>query len=550
MDFPFTLINLAGAIALLLWGVRMVQTGVQRAFGPRLRQILGSALRNRFQAALAGLGVTAILQSSTATGLMTAGFAASGLVDLVPALAVMLGANIGTTLIVQVMSFDVSALSPALFLAGLLMFRRGASSRTRDLGRVAIGIGLMLLSLRQLLELVSPYEDVPSLRLMLGAVSTNPILDVVLGAIVTWAAHSSVAVVLLIMSLAAKGVVPPYAAFALVLGANIGTALNPVLEGGGEDAIARRVPVGNLINRVIGAAITLAALSPLSRFIVTVDPDIGRSVADFHTAFNLVLAAVFFPLLGPYAALLRRWFPDRIVANDPGRPLYLNAAIAEVPALAVGAAAREALRLADLLEAMLTAARDAFASNDRRQITEVRHMDDVLDRLNTAIKAYLGSLDAGSMDEADHQRIEEILIFAHNLGHAGDIIETSLMDSASKRQKSGLVLPEAQATQLVDCYTRLINNLHSAASVFMTDDVRAARLLATEKEAFRDIEEAATQLYFEHLRTGQGESAAHALNLDILRDLKQVNAHMVAAAAYPVLKSRGDLLSSRLKADP
>ena len=550
MDFPFTLINLAGTIALLLWGVRMVQTGVQRAFGPRLRQILGSALRNRFQACLAGLGVTAVLQSSTATGLMTAGFAAAGLVDLVPALAVMLGANIGTTLIVQVMSFDVAALSPALFLAGLLMFRRSASTRTRDLGRVAIGIGLMLLSLRQLLELVSPYEDVPSLRLMLGAVSTNPILDILLGAIVTWAAHSSVAIVLLIMSLAAKGVVPPYAAFALVLGANIGTALNPVLEGGGEDAMARRLPVGNLVNRIIGCAITLAALSPLSRWMVTLDPDIGRSVADFHTAFNLVFAAIFFPLLGPYATLLRRWFPDTIVANDPGHPLYLNAAMTEVPSLAIGAAAREALRLADLLEAMLIGAKDAFATDDRRKITEVRHMDDVFDRLDTAIKAYLGALDRESMNEADHQRVEEILIFALNLGQAGDIIETSLMDSAAKRLKRGLTLPPAEAAQLAECQTRLINNLHSAASVFMTDDVRAARLLAAEKEAFRDIEDAATQAYFERLRTEQGESPAHALNLDILRDLKQVNAHLVAAAAYPVLKSRGDLLTSRLKADP
>jgi phosphate:Na+ symporter len=550
MDFPFTLINLAGTIALLLWGVRMVQTGVQRAFGPRLRQILGSALRNRFQACLAGLGVTAILQSSTATGLMTAGFAAAGLVDLVPALAVMLGANIGTTLIVQVMSFDVAALSPALFLAGLLMFRRSASTRTRDLGRVAIGIGLMLLSLHQLLELVSPYEDVPSLRLMLGAVSTNPVLDVLLGAIVTWAAHSSVAVVLLIMSLASKGAVPPYAAFALVLGANIGTALNPVLEGGGEDAIARRLPVGNLLNRIIGCAIALAALTPLSRWMVTLEPDIARSVADFHTAFNLVFAAIFFPLLDPFATLLRRWFPDKVIANDPGRPLYLNAAITEVPSLAIGAAAREALRLADLLEAMLISARDAFHTDDRRQITVVRHMDDVLDRLNTAIKAFLGALDRESMDEADHQRVEEILIFALNLGQAGDIIETSLMDSAAKRLKRGLTLPETEASQLADCQTRLITNLHSAASVFMTDDVRAARLLAAEKEAFRDIEDNATQAYFDRLRTEQGEAPAHALNLDILRDLKQVNAHLVAAAAYPVLKSRGDLLTSRLKADP
>ena len=205
MDFPLTLLDLAGSVALLLWGVHMVQTGVQRAFGARLRTVLGTALRNRLSAALAGVGVTAALQSSTATGLMVTGLAASGLVDLVPALAVMLGANVGTTLIVQLLSFDVAQVAPVLVLTGFLMFRR-ASAGPRDFGRVLIGLGLMLMALRQLLELVTPFEDAPSLRLLLGAVATEPVLDVILAAGLTWAAHSSVAVVLVVMSLAAKGV--------------------------------------------------------------------------------------------------------------------------------------------------------------------------------------------------------------------------------------------------------------------------------------------------------------------------------------------------------
>ena len=181
MDFPLTLVDLAGSVALLLWGVHMVQTGVQRAFGARLRSFLGSALRNRFKAFLAGIGVTAILQSSTATGLMVTGFAAGGLVDLVPALAVMLGANVGTTLIVQVLSFDVAEVAPALILIGVLMFRR-ASAGPRDFGRVLIGLGLVLMALHQFVDLLTPYEDVPSLRMFLGAVSTQPVLDVILAA--------------------------------------------------------------------------------------------------------------------------------------------------------------------------------------------------------------------------------------------------------------------------------------------------------------------------------------------------------------------------------
>src|ERR1700744_2926626 len=182
---PLTLLKLAGSVALLLWGVHMVSTGVQRAFGAKLRSFLGIALRKRFQALLAGIGVTAILQSSTATGLMVTGFAASGLVDLVPALAVMLGANVGTTLIVQVLSFDIAEIAPALILIGVLMFRRAAAG-TRDFGRVLIGLGLLLMALYQFVTLLTPYEDEPSLRMLLGAISTQPILDVVLAAGLSW----------------------------------------------------------------------------------------------------------------------------------------------------------------------------------------------------------------------------------------------------------------------------------------------------------------------------------------------------------------------------
>ena len=265
MNTTLTLMDLAGAIALLIWGVHMVQTGITRAFGPQLRRILGYALGSRFKAFLAGLGVTAVLQSSTATGLMTTAFAAGGLVDLVPALAVMLGANVGTTLIVQVLSFDVSRVSFLFILLGVFMFRRSGVTRTRDLGRVGIGLGLMLIALQHLLAMITPYEDVPSLRILLGAVTTEPVIDILIAAGLTWAAHSSVAVVLLIMAFAAQGVVPPHAAFALVLGANLGTALNPLLESGvGGDPAAKRLPIGNLINRVVGCALALA-LSELDR---------------------------------------------------------------------------------------------------------------------------------------------------------------------------------------------------------------------------------------------------------------------------------------------
>jgi phosphate:Na+ symporter len=550
LEFPVTLLDLAGSVALLLWGIHMVQTGIQRAFGAKLRSFLGSALRNRFKAFLAGMGVTAILQSSTATGLMVTGFAAGGLVDLVPALAVMLGANVGTTLIVQALSFNVAEVAPALILIGLLMFRR-ASAGPRDFGRVLIGLGLVLMALHQFVDLLTPYEDVPSLRLLLGAVSTQPVLDVILAAGLTWAAHSSVAIVLLVMSFATKGIVPPEAAFALVLGANLGTAINPVLEGTtGDDPASKRLPLGNLLNRLLGVGVALAALPYVGPWLVTIDPDNSRVVADFHTGFNLILALVFFPLLTPYAALLRRWLPARIAEGDPSRPMYLDPSAREIPVIALGAAAREALRLADVLESMLHGLRDVFERGDRRQISGTKRLDDVLDKLNAAIKAYLTSLDPEALSEVDHRRVTEILTFATNMEQAGDIVDKNLLGLATKQLKRGLAFSKEGQAELLTMIDRLTANLRAAASLFMTADERAARLLAAEKEAFRNLEALATASHFERLRHGGLDTAeTSSLHLDALRHIKQINTHLVAAAAYPVLESKGELLPSRLRQD-
>ena len=550
MNLSLTVLNLAGAVALLLWGIRMVQTGIQRAFGARLRTFLALALKDRFKAFLAGIGVTAILQSSTATGLMVTGFAAGGLVDLVPALAVMLGANVGTTLIVQILSFDVAEVAPALILAGFIMFQR-ASAGPRDFGRVLIGLGLVLLALHQFIALLKPYEDVPSLRVLLGAISTQPVLDVILAAGLTWAAHSSVAVVLLIMSFAAQGTVPPDAAFALVLGANLGTAINPVLEGAtGDDPAARRLPIGNFINRALGVALALMVLPRLGSLTTSLEPNNARAVADFHTAFNVALAVFFFPILTPYASLLKRWLPSRINPTDPSRPLYLDRSAAEAPVVALGCAAREALRMPDVLESMLQGFRDALDKPDRRQIGSSKRLDDILDKLNAAIKAYLIGLDPEALSEGDHRRLSEILTFATHMEQAGDIVSTNLLGLASKGLKRGLTFSREGKAELLELTDELLDNVRQAASLFVTEDVRGARMLANEKEVFRQRDAAATEAHFSRLRSGRPETAeTSALHLDILRDLKAVNSHLVAAAAYPVLERKGELLSSRLRPD-
>jgi len=328
--------------------------------------------------------------------------------------------------------------------------------------------------------------------------------------------------------------------------------------------VARRLPVGNLLNRLLGCVVALGLLDRLGVLMVRLDPDPARAVADFHTLFNLGLAVVFLPVLGPFAALLRKLLPARVEAADPSRPRYLDQAALENPAIALAAASREALRMADALEAMLGGAGEVLGATDRKRIGEVRRLDDVLDRLNRAIRAYLSELDPDALSEADHRRLNEILVFTTNLEAAGDVIARDMMGHLAKRLKRGLPMPEAERAEARQLLARLAATARAAAAVFMTEDARAARLLVAEKEAFRELEATATTMHFTGLRAraGQGTGTGtgtgprndavegSALHLDLLRECKRLNSHLVAAAAYPVLEGQGELLSSRLRADP
>jgi phosphate:Na+ symporter len=380
------LLDLMGGVALLLWGLHMVVSGVLRAFGPDLRRFLSKALGNRFGAFAAGLGLTALLQSSTATGLMTASLAADGLVGLVPALAIMLGANVGTTLIVQLLSFNITAVAPVLFVIGLVTFRIGGSSLTRAVGRIAIGLGLTLLALHILLDTLAPAEQAPAVRSLLASITNDPVLCIVIAAALTWAAHSSVAVVLLIMSLAYSQFVTPEAALALVLGANLGSAINPLIEAGVRgDPATRRLPAGNLLNRLVGILITVPFLAPIAREMLAFQPDMAKMTAEFHMAFNVVLAAMFIGPLDAVAWLLVRLLPEKKQITDASVPRYLDEAALETPPLALANAARETLRMGDAIEAMLRDVMAAIMTNDRKLAADVSKMDNVADNLNEAI---------------------------------------------------------------------------------------------------------------------------------------------------------------------
>jgi len=541
------LIQLLGAVALLLWGTRMVRTGILRVFGADLRHLLRVSLANRFAAFLAGLGVTGLLQSSTATALVVASFVGRGVVETAPALAVMLGADLGSSLVAQVLSLKLHWLAPILILAGVITHNYADRSSYHGLGRVAIGLGLMLLALRLILIASAPMRDAVVLEELFGALAHDALILILLAALLTWLAHSSLAIVLLIMSLTGVGVLPLTSACALVLGANLGAAMPALTATLADKPAARRVAVGNLIFRLTGVVVAAPFITALIPWLQLLEADPSRVVVNFHTAFNLALGLAFITLTDAVGRLCTRLLPDLPVDVDPERPRHLDRTTLDSPSLALACAAREALRMGDLIETMLRDCFEVFRFNDRLKLAALQRMEHSVDKLHEAIKLFVTDVSREPLSQGEGRRSAEILAFTTNLEHIGDIIDKSLLELADKKARLQLRFSAEGWTEIEALHAHVLDNLRMALGVFVSGDVAIARKLIDEKVAVRDAERQAAENHLARLRAGRTESIdSSALHLDILRDLKRIHSH-ICAIAYPLLDEAGQLYRSRLK---
>ena len=528
------LINLAGSIALLLWGTHMISSALLRGFGTPLRQWLGHNLNNRWMALLSGIGITGVLQSSTAVSLMATSFTAAGALGLAPALAVMLGANIGSTLVVQLLSADVSMLTPIVLLAGLIVFRLRDDSRYESVGCALIGLGLMLLALHMLGSTLAEVEGTPIFQLIMQSLDGDLLIALLVALILTWLCHSSVAVVLLIVSLAATDMLSASTIVALVLGVNIGGALPSVINAG--SSVGRRLPLGNLLVRAVGALVVL----PFAGLLAQAPLAPSTLVVCLHTGFNLLLGLVFIGLTDVLANALTRWLPAPERDVDPGMPHYLDEAGLEVANIGLSNAAREALRMADMLSAMLGRMLQLLHTSASACADEVRHIDQSLDLLSAAIRAYLADIGKEGISDSDADRSQEILTFVINLEHAADILSSSLAQLAMRRLRQGEQFSPFELGNIAPLHDAVLESLSLAITVFLREDIATAHQLIQRKETVRRLEAEASR---EHFRQLQEDKSTWAESGDIfqrvLRDYRRVH-HHIAALAYPLLERAGE----------
>jgi len=450
---------------------------------------------------------------------------------------------------VLVFSFDLSWLSPFLIFAGVVLFLTRQETNVGRFGLILIGLGLIILALQWIMLAAKPVTQAAGVKVIFGSLTGDTLLDMLVAALLTLLSYSSLAVVLLTATLAASHVIGIHVALGLVLGANLGSGILAMLSTARSPPEARRVTLGNFLFKLIACIVVVPLLKILEPAIVFLGGE-AQQVVLFHLLFNVAIAVVFLFLTEPIARIAERLMPARPDSEDPAKPRHLDPSALATPALAISCAAREALRIGDVIEEMLTGMLTVLKTNDRALAERLRKMDDVVDELYTAVKLYLTQISREALEAKEGRRWADIVSFTINMEQIGDIIERIIIDVEDKKIDKGRNFSEAGMAEICDLHARLIANLRLGLSVFLDGDLKSAQELLAQKVLLRELERAYADSHLERLAGNTLESIeTSSLHLDLISDLRRINSH-IASIAYPILEQAGVLAKTRLKEPP
>ncbi|MEE8185066.1 MAG: Na/Pi cotransporter family protein [Thermodesulfobacteriota bacterium] len=530
-----TLFSFFGGILLLLYGMRLIGEGLQKAAGARLRGFLLTATNNRIKGVAVGATITALLQSSSATTVMLVGFVGSGLLGLTETMGVILGADIGTTVTVQIIAFRIYDYSIAIVGFGILLKFLGRKGPAQDTGLAILGFGLVLLALKILIDTFTPFTEDPLFKDILLGFSKDPLAGIIISALLTALFHSSAATLGLAITAAHSGLLSLDAAMPIVLGANIGTCVSALVSSIGASVDAKRVALAHTLFKVIGVIVVLPFLGLFNHLVSLSADDLPRQVAFAHTFFNIGIAVIFLPFIGPFVGLIKRFMPERRVITKFG-PKYLDPIVLSSPSLALGQATREALRLADIVQEMLRSSLDVFKRDDASLQEELEEMDDDVDLLDREIKLYLTKLSKESLTEEQAKREMEIISFTNNMENIGDVIDKNLMELSKKKIRNNLTFSIEGMGEIQELHQKVMENFVLGVATFTVSDVELSHRLINHKTRLAEMERDMRQAHIDRLHRGLKESIdTSAIHLDVLTNLKRINSY-ITNIAYPILE--------------
>ncbi|HEX4500486.1 MAG TPA: Na/Pi cotransporter family protein [Scandinavium sp.] len=530
-----TLLHLLSAVALLVWGTHIVRTGVMRVFGARLRTVLSRSVEKKPLAFSAGIGVTALVQSSNATTMLVTSFVAQDLVALTPALVIVLGADVGTALMARVLTFDLSWLSPLLIFIGVIFFLGRKQTRAGQLGRVGIGLGLILLALELIVQAVHPITQANGVQVIFASLTGDILLDALIGALFAVITYSSLAAVLLTATLTATSVISFPVALCLVIGANLGSGLLAMLNNSTANAAARRVALGSLLFKLVGSLIVLPFIHILADVMARLPVAKSELVIYFHVFYNLIRCLAMVPFAEPMARFCKRIIVEVPELDTRLKPKHLDPTALDTPTLALANAARETLRIGDAMENMMVGLRKVIHGEPREE-KELRKIADDVNVLYTAIKLYLARMPKDELAEEESRRWAEIIEMSLNLEQASDIIERMGSEIADKSLAARRAFSVEGLKELDGLYDQLLSNLQLAMSVFFSGDVDSARRLRRNKHRFRIMNRRYSHAHVDRLHQQNVQSIeTSSLHLGLLGDMKRLNS-LFCAVAYSVME--------------
>jgi phosphate:Na+ symporter len=532
-----TLLDLLSAVALLIWGTHIVRTGILRVYGSQLRRVLSQNMSKRPLAFVAGILVTALVQSSNATAMLVTSFVGQSLMGLTPALAIMLGADVGTAIMSRVLTFDLSWLSPLLIFLGVIFFLSRKQTRVGQLGRVGIGLGLIILALQLIVTAAAPITQAAGVKVLFASLTGDILLDALVGAMFALISYSSLAAVLLTATLAGAEIISLPVAIGLVIGANIGSGLLAFLSTSMQNVAGRQVALGSLLYKLIGLLLIIPVLTPLVHWMDTLDVSPSSLVISFHVIYNSLRCLIMLPTVGPMGRLCASILPQQAEVNGAVKPRHLDLTALATPSLALANAVRETLRMGDLIDSMLNAMQEVLRGNQTAVTQEVRRLNDDVEVLYNAIKLYLAQMPREDLSDQDNRRWAEIIELAINLELASGLIERMLRKVQQQKTSQRRSFSDVGLEELSGLHEQLMANLRLGLSVFLSGDPESARQLLREKRRFRAQERRLAHAHVSRLQRKIVQSIeTSSLHLELIADMKRLNS-LFCSSAYAVLET-------------
>ncbi|TDV52924.1 phosphate:Na+ symporter [Pseudomonas graminis] len=545
-----TLLDLLSAVALLIWGTHIVRTGILRVYGSQLRRVIGQNMSKRPLAFVAGILVTAVVQSSNATAMLVTSFVGQGLMGLTPALAIMLGADVGTAVMSRILTFDLSWLSPLLIFLGVVFFLSRKQTRVGQLGRVGIGLGLIILALQLIVTAAAPITQAAGVKVLFASLTGDLLLDALVGAMFALISYSSLAAVLLTATLAGAEIISLPVAIGLVIGANIGSGLLAFLSTSMQNVAGRQVALGSLLYKLIGLLLITPVLTPLVAWMDMLNVSPSSLVISFHVIYNSLRCLIMLPTVGPMGRLCASILPQQAEINGQTKPRHLDLTALATPSLALANAVRETLRMGDLIDSMLNAMQEVLRGNQTAVTQEVRRLNDDVEVLYNAIKLYLAQMPRDDLSDQDNRRWAEIIELAINLELASGLIERMLRKVQQQKTSQRRSFSDVGLEELSGLHEQLMANLRLGLSVFLSGDPESARQLLREKRRFRAQERRLAHAHVSRLQRKIVQSIeTSSLHLELISDMKRLNS-LFCSSAYAVLETTDTgALSSEGNAD-